>query len=129
MASSSSLIAGGLPFLIMMVAVEKGLSSQSEPQKVPTKGIDHRLEQGKPVVRDIESGQVHRYEVVLAEGQYAHIVIDQRGIDLVATVSDPDDRTVTESDSRNAAYGPEGISLIADQTGVYRIEVRSLSAS
>ena len=125
MASRPVLLAGGL-LLGLMAARDLESASQSQPPNVPAESVARRLEPGKPAIRDIEAGQVHTYDVVLVEGQYAHLVVDQRGIDLIVTISGPDARPVTESDSLNAAYGPEDISLIADQTGSYRIEIRSL---
>ena len=40
------------------------------------------LEQGKPIERELAGGQQHSYQIALAEGQYASVVVEQRGIDV-----------------------------------------------
>src|SRR5688572_26740862 len=40
------------------------------------------LELGKPVERELSGGQEHSYQLALTDGQYASVVIEQRGIDV-----------------------------------------------
>ena len=44
------------------------------------------LEPGKPVERELAGGQSHSYSIALTAGQYLHVVVDQRGIDVVVTL-------------------------------------------
>lgn len=45
---------------------------------------------GKPIEREIAGGQTHSYQLHLAEGQYLRLVVDQKGIEMVATLFSPD---------------------------------------
>jgi tetratricopeptide (TPR) repeat protein len=93
---------------------------QQTDKAIPT------LELGKPVERELSGGQSHSYRVLLAAGQYLHVVVDQRGIDVVVGLYGPDAKKLTEVDSPNGTQGPERVSWITETKGVYRLEVRSL---
>src|SRR5215472_17119664 len=41
------------------------------------------LELGKPLVREIAGSQKHSYQIALARGEYARVVVEQRGVDVV----------------------------------------------
>ena len=41
------------------------------------------LEVGQLISRELKGGQSHSYEISIAAGQYAHVVVDQKGIDVV----------------------------------------------
>jgi enterochelin esterase family protein len=84
------------------------------------------LELGKPIERELAGGEVHAYQIKLAAGQFLHAVVEQRGIDIVATLSGPDGKQVIEVDSPNGMQGPEEISVVTEAVGTYRLEVRSL---
>ncbi len=81
---------------------------------------------GKPIERELRAGEVHAYQMTLRPGQYLHVVVDQRGIDVVVTLFGPDGKQLTEVDSPNGTQGPEPVSVIAEVGGNYRLEVRSL---
>ena len=79
-----------------------------------------------PVGRTIRPGETHSFNVSLERKQYLQLVVDQRGVDVVLRVFSPDGKSLGEFDSPNGTDGPEGVSLIADSTGVYRIDVSPL---
>lgn len=83
------------------------------------------LEVGQLVLRELKGGQSHSYEISLAAGQFAHVVVEQKGIDVVVKLFTPDGRLITEVDSPNGTLGPEPVYAIADTTGIYRLEVGS----
>lgn len=85
-----------------------------------------RLEIGRRVERTLAGGQTHSYRIAVASGQYVHLVVEQRGVDVVVTLFGPDGRNVTEVDSPNGTQGPEPVFAIAETSGTYRVEVRSL---
>ncbi|HEU4390332.1 MAG TPA: tetratricopeptide repeat protein, partial [Blastocatellia bacterium] len=91
--------------------------------------IELVFDQGKPLERAIHSGEVHSYRIKLSQGEYLHAVVDQRGIDLVATLLGPDGKKLLEMDSPNGDNGPEPVWLVAEETGTYRIAVSPLSAN
>src|SRR5215813_6787061 len=83
------------------------------------------LEPGKPIERELTGGGSHSYQLRLAAGQFCHIVVDQRGIDVVAALYGSDGVKIVEVDSPNEVNGPEPISLLAEASGNYRLEARS----
>ncbi|HKP80864.1 MAG TPA: CHAT domain-containing protein [Pyrinomonadaceae bacterium] len=85
------------------------------------------LEPGKPIERSINAGEAHSYTLGLTSGQYAHIAVDQRGVDVVVSIFAPDGTRLVQVDMPNGNYGPEPVSLVAETTGAYRVEVLSTS--
>jgi CHAT domain-containing protein len=84
------------------------------------------LEPGVPIERELAGGESHIYRVTLGSGQYLHVVVDQRGIDVIVMVLEPDGKKLAEMDSPNGTVGPESVSWIGEVSGDYRLEVRSL---
>lgn len=80
----------------------------------------------KPVERQLNGGQTHRYEMGLSRGEYLGLIVEQRGIDVVLALFAPDGKLIQEVDSPNEAQGPEPLHLIAESAGTYRLEIRSL---
>lgn len=85
-----------------------------------------KLDLGKPIERELVSDQAHSYSIALSAGQYLHVVVDQRGIDVVVAIFGADGKKLAEVDSPNGTQGPEPLSIVAQTTGTYRLEVRSL---
>src|SRR5262245_24559186 len=83
------------------------------------------LEVGQVIPGELKGGQSHSYQISIAAGQYAHVVVDQKGIDVVVKLFAPDGKLITEVDSLNGAVGPEPVYAIAETTGIYRLEVSS----
>lgn len=84
------------------------------------------LELGKPSEREIAGDAVHSYQLTLTAGQYIRVIVNQRGIDLVVTVYGSDGKQIVEVDSNDALNGPEPVSLVAETSGKYRLEIRPL---
>src|SRR5262249_20646310 len=105
-------------FLPCVVAIAQS-GSQTAPADI------RKLEVGKPIEREMRSGESHSYEITLAAGQYLNAVVEQKGIDVVVIVIAPDGKTLTEVNSPNGAQGPEPVALITESAGVYRFDVKS----
>src|SRR5262245_3493759 len=84
------------------------------------------LEPGKPVERELSGGQSHFYKITMTSGQYLQVTVNQQGIDMLVALFTPDSKKVGEADIEKAAVGSKTISAIAEATGAYRIEVRSV---
>jgi CHAT domain-containing protein/Tfp pilus assembly protein PilF len=87
------------------------------------------LESGKIVERQLAGGEAHVFQIALAAGQRLRVIADQHGIDVSIKISAPQGRQLVEMDSQNNTQGPEIASVIAEQNGTYRIEIRSSSSS
>jgi hypothetical protein len=84
------------------------------------------LQPGTPIERTLSAGQTHTYNVNLEQDQLLQLVVEQRGIDVVVRVFSPAGRRLGEFDSPNGTDGPENVSVVADATGSFRIEVAPL---
>ena len=85
------------------------------------------LAAGRPIAREMRGGEEHTYQLSLAAGQYARVVLDQQGIDVVLALSGTDGRSVLEVDNNlSGTRGLEVVSLVADVSGDYVLKVRSL---
>jgi CHAT domain-containing protein/tetratricopeptide (TPR) repeat protein len=116
-------------FAVMCHAHSLGepLSKNAKPSSPSQADKDiHTLELGKPVERELSRGQAHSYSILLGARQYIKLVVDQRGIDVVVLLFGPDGKQIIKADSPNGAHGPEHVSTIAESSGTYRLEVRSL---
>jgi CHAT domain-containing protein len=83
------------------------------------------LEPGKPAERGLSGGQSHYYKITMISGQYSHIVVEQRGIDVAVALFTPEGKKISEADSEHWIEGSETASAIAEAPGAYLIEVRS----
>jgi CHAT domain-containing protein/tetratricopeptide (TPR) repeat protein len=83
------------------------------------------LEPGKPVERELSGSQSHSYKITMISGQYSHIVVEQRGIDVAVALFTPDGKKIGEADGEQTTVGSETVSAIAEAPGAYLIEVRS----
>jgi CHAT domain-containing protein/tetratricopeptide (TPR) repeat protein len=84
------------------------------------------LEPSKPIERELSGGQSHSYKITVNSGQYLHIVVEQRGIDVALALFAPDGKKIIEVDGERVIGGLETTSAIAEAPGAYRIEVRSV---
>ena len=84
---------------------------------------------GQTIEREIKGGEKHAYLVSLRKGEFMRVDVDQRGINVMVSLSAPDDTKLVEMDNRRIAYGLEPLSFAAKATGRYRFEVSAASAT
>lgn len=82
------------------------------------------LETGQPRTLGLSWDQKHTFGISLTSNQFLHVLVQQQGIDVVVTVTRPNEPQPEETDSPTGTRGIETISLIAADDGDYRIEVR-----
>jgi CHAT domain-containing protein/tetratricopeptide (TPR) repeat protein len=99
---------------------------QQQKNSVEVRSATLLLELNMPVKRELAGGEVHSYEFSLSSGQYLHAIVDQQGIDAVTTIFGPSGKQLSQVDRPNGVRGPEGISLISEVAGTYRLQVNSL---
>jgi CHAT domain-containing protein/Tfp pilus assembly protein PilF len=92
----------------------------------PSGGTPAVLGPGAPVERTLAAGDSHEYAIALARGELLHALVDQRGLDTVEELFDPEGRRVLRVDSPRGSYGPEPIWLVAERAGEYRMRVSPL---
>jgi hypothetical protein len=111
---------------LLWVVATPAQASASERGAAPSAQESISLEPGKPVERGLSGGGSHSYKITINSGQYLHLVATQRGIDVAVALFTPDGKKISEADSEHLIEGSETLSAIAEATGAYRIEVRSV---
>lgn len=81
------------------------------------------LEPGKEIERPFSAGQSHEIVLPLAEGEAAHLRLDQLGIDVEIRIDAPGAPGLRETDSPTTPRGPESITVIANRAGDYRLRI------
>ncbi len=88
-----------------------------------------QLIEGNSFRRSMRGGERHSFSFAMSENQFVHIVIEQRGIDVVAEIVDPGKQVVYRQDTPNDAVGPECVAYIAHTSGEFALVVSTFSSS
>ena len=107
----------GSCLLLTAFGISVAVSKQEQPRP---------LILNAPIERELSGGQTHVYTLTLMAQQIARVVAEQKGADVVIAVQTPSGTKLFEVDSSNGAAGEEAATIAAQQSGTYRIEVRSL---
>jgi len=115
-----------------LLAIEAALLSRSirpfpRPREIPT-AIDRSLEAGVTIERELREG-VHSYRVDLKPGDFLHVVVLQKGIDVAVALLDPRHRQRMMVDSPIGATGPETLFAVADLSGTYRVSIGAVKTT
>lgn len=93
--------------------------------EVSANSDDIPLPAGPGIEQDLAGGQSHSYKISVAANQYLQVVIEQRGINLIATLFDSQNKEVLRADNPSGAHGPIYLLAISPAAADYRVEVRS----
>src|SRR5687768_7553419 len=93
-------------------------SAQSEPDV-------RLLEPGRPIERELASGQSHSYQLTLTADQYVLVTVEQRGISVAVQLLGPDNKQIIEFDTEARDYGQRRVSQVAEVSGSYRLNLRA----
>ena len=83
-----------------------------------------RLAPGIRVERELSGAEFHAYRIAAAAGDFIHLTIEQRGIDVAVTLIRPDGRDVVAVDASRDDVGSETVVAVADVSGAHVIKVR-----
>jgi erythromycin esterase len=105
----------------LSIALAVGVPHPLQPQTAydlhPAVSLDTTLSPTAP----------HDYRLRLSRGESVDLVVEQKGVDIVVEVRDP--RGLLSSfDSPNGRNGPELVEIIANQSGLYALRVRTFDA-
>jgi CHAT domain-containing protein/Tfp pilus assembly protein PilF len=113
----------GLFVLLFFPAIPPKLYAQTPSTSAVEKPLT-ALELGKALEREISGKNADGYELALQAGQFAQVVVQQRGIDVVIDLADPAGKTIAEFDSESRIEGEEKV-VVASETGVhYQLNVK-----
>jgi len=85
-----------------------------------------RLDPGSRVEGRLGCDEQAIYEVWLPRGHFAHVLVGQRGVDVIVSVLDPQRKVLAERDSLTGAFGVESVHFLAQAAGPYRVVLRVL---
>src|SRR4030095_15663023 len=127
----SLLCVGVVAWLLLLSGAVNAAKSHQEsgasPALVQEQGSVYSIAVGPPVAREMRGGEEHLYEVKLSAGQYARVVLEQKGIDVVLVLLGADGKPLLEVDNNlSGTRGLEVVSLLAEVSGAYLVHVRSL---
>ena len=133
--SLSRMIIGVAVLVLLLSLLPRADAGQQSPQARPeatrqtSQAEVRKLEIGKPIERELKGGENHIYEIVLEANQFLSLFVEQKGIDVVVTVTAADGRRLMEVDSPNGSQGPEPVTLVAEASGNYKFNIGSLEAN
>ena len=90
-------------------------------QRAPARPL--HLAPGSAAESTLAGGATDSYLFDLQAGQYAGLVVDQQGIDVAVTLFAPDARRLRTVDGLSGAHGPEPVPMVAEVSGLYRLEI------
>lgn len=67
--------------------------------------------------------ETHSYQVSLTSGQFLRVIVDPRGMAMKLKISAPDGREITEVTNPISRRSAEGLAVIAQTNGNYRLDV------
>lgn len=83
------------------------------------------LAAGRRTAERLPPGSTRSYTFSLEAGQYLHLIVEQLGVDVFATIRSPAGQLLLRVDSPSAGQGPEDLFLVAEETGVHVLEISS----
>src|SRR5262245_13088057 len=105
-------VAGGAGILIFFLVgssfigpahTAQGLSFQQgkagADANAPGGAETQSLNPGRPIERELSTGQAHSYRITLDAGKYLRVHVEQQGIDVTVTLLTPDGKVVSVAKS------------------------------
>jgi CubicO group peptidase (beta-lactamase class C family) len=105
-----------LKSLFLLLIIIFTIHGQDTALKIPIK-IDQVIDKSLTV------DEVHVYTLDLEANQFLYGKVEQKGIDIVVRIIDPDGKQVEEIDSPTGDRGFEQITFITEKTGTYNFEI------
>ncbi len=99
------------------LAVITGVMLAQSPAARQTLGAGSTSESG------LQRGERHVYRVPLEAGQFLHLTVQQRALDVGLRLLAPDGALLISADTMNGSFGIERIALVAPSAGDYVLEV------
>lgn len=114
--------------LILLLVFGMPTGAAFRPLSVVAAGQTTVTDLSKPIERDLKGGETHTYQIATSASEYLHLVVEQKGIDVVVAIFSASGEKITEVDSPNGTQGPEPVEFLTATASSIRLEVRSLEA-
>ncbi|MCI0488643.1 MAG: CHAT domain-containing protein [Blastocatellia bacterium] len=82
-----------------------------------------KLSPDKPVERELAAGEIHHYQITVAAGQFLHVSLDRRGLNLYMALFTPEGKKLFEVNRAPYPGNLIPILYVAEASGNYRLEV------
>jgi len=82
------------------------------------------LNPGEPIHRHIALGEQHQFQAALPASASVGITVEQRGVDLVVSVSDVDGKLICDVQDEVRRDGEEHVDVVSSVAGTYTVTVR-----
>ena len=86
------------------------------------------LPPNQTIEREMTGAETHRYKFDLKANEFFQVRVEQKGVDVTLKLSDASGNVLATMDSPNSKEGPETLSLIAEKSGGFVLEVSVLDA-
>jgi len=83
------------------------------------------LETGSSIERPLARGEEHRYRLALTAGEFASVIVDQLGVDVIVQVRGGDDSVIADFDDEIRSRGQEQIDIVADTRGTFTVAIKA----
>jgi CHAT domain-containing protein len=87
------------------------------------------LDSGSLILRHLSRDEEHRYRLPLSAGEFARVVVEQKGIDVVVQVRDQGDEELDEFQDEIRPDGEETVDVVAAKTGTYTLMIAAADAA
>jgi len=108
------------PTLAIVCGLSAGLLAGVAPQGLKDATV---LDSDAPIMRHLSPGDVHHYRLPLAAAEFARVVVEQKGIDVVVHVSDVDQHEIEEVQEEIGPHGEERVDIVAENTETYTLTI------
>jgi len=81
------------------------------------------LDPGALFLRRLSLGEEHRYQLPLTEGEFARVIVEQKGIDVVVRVRGTGDEDIDEFQDEIRSQGSERVDVVAARAGTYTLTI------
>lgn len=119
--SRNSVYTRALSALLVLTSVCAPVAAAAAPQAAQGAAGDVNLVAGRPLRGEIAGGATHSLRVAARAGDYVRVSIEQRGVDLIATLHAPGGGKIAEVDRYYKAT--EEVFLLAADGGTYTLEL------
>lgn len=116
-------------FLLSCSIFKAQVLPATDPIKPDPNAITRRLERGINVEGDLTRGGTREYFVNLQADEFARIIVEQRGIDIVLKVFSADNTLLARTNDVEEPAGSEQVVVLAEVSGVYRVEIHGAEES
>ncbi len=98
------------------------LSFQTLPSDIPVLTI------GEPVQKELSPGNFHEYRILLDQGQFASIAVEQQGIDVELRLENEKGTELTGMNRWDSTLGVEPLMWVAETSSQYRLTVKAINS-